>query len=233
MKRKHITLAALTMALGLIAAAPAAGALAATPTSSVTADGVAVSSQGLESASNYTLTVTKGGTTTTTQSLDDGTESVTTSNDSSAASTTRIVQGATPAVTAAPAAAAATAYLYCNKLYLFTKPTNQFSIQHSCGATTSPWGISIDKGLCAVATSDAKEVGMNWTRNGTKQGRQSDHTETCTYHFHGTFNPDKNSDRLTYSDTFTFDVEGDGHATLTVYGDITTSGSKCGSATSC
>ena len=99
------------------------------------------------------------------------------------------------------------AFLICNKAHLFTDGDGTFSFQHACGGTTGPWGYRLSAGLCTIVISDVTESGMAWTRNGTRQGRQSPHVETCRYQFHGNFNPDKDFDLISYSDTFVFRVD--------------------------
>jgi hypothetical protein len=72
---------------------------------------------------------------------------------------------------------------------------------------------------------------MNWTRNGVRQGRQAAHVEPCNYQFHGSYNPGRDGDRITYSDVLTFRVSVNGTpgtATLSIRGDFTLSGSPPG-----
>lgn len=122
--------------------------------------------------------------------------------------------------------------IHCNRLYTFSDGDGTYSIQHACGATSSPWGYKISTGVCAIVASAVTEAGMSWTRNGVAQGKQSPHVEPCDYHFHGTYNPDHDYDHIAYADVFTFLVKGNGHGTLQIHGDFTTVGSPC-SPTSC
>jgi len=64
---------------------------------------------------------------------------------------------------------------------------------------------------------------MIWTRNGNSQPQQSPHTVSKGYVFHGTFNPLKDGDVLSFTDilTFTVDVNGNtGHGNIIVFGNI-------------
>lgn len=132
----------------------------------------------------------------------------------------------------APAARPANAYLYCNQPYTFTDANVSFYIQHACGGTTGPWGIKISSAVCAGASSSVSESGMTWARNGATMASQAPHNQACSYTFHGTFNPDRDGDHISYVDVLRFRVGANGKATLQVYGDFTTTGSSC-SPTSC
>lgn len=123
------------------------------------------------------------------------------------------------------------ATIYCNRLYKFSDGDGTYSIQHGCGATSSPWGYKISSTVCAIVASTVHEAGMSWTRNGVAQGTQAFHDVPCDYQFHGTYNPDRDYDHIAYADVFTFLVKG-GHGTLQIHGDFTTVGSTC-SPTSC
>jgi hypothetical protein len=135
---------------------------------------------------------------------------------------------AAPESTVAPLAAGPSgAFLYCNVLYRFSDADGTFSFQHKCGGTTGPWGYKLSAGLCAITISEVHEPGMEWVRNGKKQGRQHDHNYPCTEQFHGTFNPDHDYDFISYSDSFTFriDVGGQtGSADVTIHGSFTSAG---------
>ena len=113
------------------------------------------------------------------------------------------------------------AFLVCNHAHLFTDSDGTYSIQHACLGTTGPWGYQISTGVCAFTISDVDEHGMAWTRNGTRQGTQAPHVEYCRYQFHGTYNPEHDFDSITYSDTYTFEIEvggNTGSATLVITG---------------
>jgi len=166
-----------------------------------------------QSTFGSTLTLTKNGKTSVTKGMD------------------RVVTAHW--VSKTPHAAGPTgASLHCNTVYNFSDTNNRFTIQHKCGSTTAPWVITLSAALCGIVTSPVFEAGMSWTRNGTVQPKQSNHTQGCLYYFHGTFNPDHDYDHLTYSDTFTFTALGGGRGSLNVYGDFTITGSPC-SPTSC
>jgi hypothetical protein len=127
-------------------------------------------------------------------------------------------------------------FLVCNKTHSFSDADGTFTIQHACGGPTGPWGYRISSGVCAFTISDVHESGMAWTRNGTRQGTQSPHPEEyCRYQFHGTFNPERDFDIISYSDNFTFDIEvggQTGHADLDIRGSFysarCTNPSACG-----
>jgi hypothetical protein len=133
-----------------------------------------------------------------------------------------------PSTTPTPAAAPSGALIHCNKYYSFPDANGTFHIQHACGSSTAPWGYNISPALCAAVVAPVTESGMNWTRNGVAQPRQAPHVVGCTYQFHGTFNPGRDYDRITYSDHFTLPGLGD----LDIYGSFTLLGSPC-SPTSC
>jgi hypothetical protein len=121
------------------------------------------------------------------------------------------------------------AYLYCDHFYSFSDGDGRFTFQHKCGGGTGPWGYQLSVGLCSIVVSDVHEDGMAWHRNGKKQGTQHEHTEFCRYQFHGTFNPDRDYDFISYSDTFTFkvDIGGEvGNADLVISGSFTSAGCK-------
>jgi hypothetical protein len=112
-------------------------------------------------------------------------------------------------------------FLVCNKVHSFSDFDGTYTIQHACRGTTGPWGYKQSPGLCAITISDVYEHGMAWTRNGTRQGTQSPHTEYCGYQFHGNYNPEHDFDTIAYNDTLTFrvDVGGQtGNATLIASG---------------
>jgi hypothetical protein len=112
-------------------------------------------------------------------------------------------------------------FLVCNKVHSFSDSDGTYTIQHACGGTTGPWGYRISAGVCSFTISDVHETGMAWTRNGTRQGTQAQHTEYCGYQFHGTYNPEHDFDSIAYSDDFTFtvDIDGDvGSADLNING---------------
>jgi hypothetical protein len=94
----------------------------------------------------------------------------------------------------------------CDHYYEFSDYSGTFSYQHGCTASTSPWGYRISSALQSIATGSVHEAGLSWTRNGTVQPRQSPHVESVGYLFHGTFNPLRNGDRLTYDDDFSFPI---------------------------
>jgi hypothetical protein len=123
------------------------------------------------------------------------------------------------------------AYLHCNKVYNFSDVNGTYTIQHACGGSTGPWGYRMSAALCGIIAGNVVEAGMSWTRNGVSQPRQAPHTVGCTYIFHGTYNPDRDYDHISYVDSFTFAVKG-GHGSLQIYGDFTTVGNPC-SPTSC
>lgn len=123
------------------------------------------------------------------------------------------------------------ALIHCNKFYSFSDGNGTYTIQHACGGATAPWSFKISSGNCAIATSAVTEAGMSWTRNGVTQPRQSPHVVPCDYLIHGTYNPARDYDRITYSDTMTFRFS-NGTATLNIHGDFTLLGSPC-SPTSC
>jgi hypothetical protein len=126
------------------------------------------------------------------------------------------------------------AFLYCNTFYPFSDHDGTFTFQHNCGGTTGPWGYKISSAVCALAVSDVDETGMSWTRNGMVQGRQAPHAVSCSYQFHGTFNPDNDYDFVTYSDNFSFTIEVDGQtgtADLSITGSFTSAG--CSSKLQC
>lgn len=123
------------------------------------------------------------------------------------------------------------ASLHCNHAYNFIDGDGTYTIQHACGGSTGPWSFRISSAVCGIVVGLVKEAGMAWTRNGVRQGTQATHTQACSYLYHGTYNPDLDYDHITYSDTFTFAVDG-GTGTLRIYGDFTTTGSTC-SPTSC
>lgn len=125
----------------------------------------------------------------------------------------------------APASARpARAVLKCNKIYIFSNTKNSYSIQHRCGATSSPWGLDLSSKLCSIVTSAVHEDGMRWSRDGVERAKQAQHTVGCEYYFHGTYNPDRDGDFISYADTFTFKTVGNGNGTLNVYGSFTTTG---------
>jgi hypothetical protein len=99
-------------------------------------------------------------------------------------------------------------FLVCNKAHSFSDPDGTFTIQHACGGSTGPWGYRISAGVCAFTVSDVDESGMTWMRNGVRQGMQSPHPEEyCRHQFHGTFNPERDFDIISYSDYFAFEIE--------------------------
>lgn len=117
--------------------------------------------------------------------------------------------------------------IHCNNFTYFDDDNGRYTIQHQCGGNTAPWGFKIAASRCAIAVSLVAEEGMNWTRNGLRQGRQASHLEACDYQFHGNYNPARDGDHITYSDVLTFKVNvggTPGTATLNVRGDFTLSG---------
>lgn len=131
-----------------------------------------------------------------------------------------------------PLSAPSNALIHCNKSYSFSDSNGTYTIQHACYGSTAPWGFRIKSTLCAIATSAVSETGMSWTRNGVTQPTQALHPGyPCDYTFHGTYNPARGNDRLTYSDHFTFSIP-NGHADLHIYGSFTVLDSTC-SPTSC
>lgn len=136
---------------------------------------------------------------------------------------------------ASPSTAPSRAIIHCDKRYAFPDSNGTFTIQRGCSSTVAPWGFVIAPHLCAVAISPVNEHGMAWTRNGSTMPRQAPHLIGCTYIFHGTFNPARANDRVTYIDLydFTVNIAGNiGSARLTIHGDYTYSSSPC-SPTSC
>ena len=96
---------------------------------------------------------------------------------------------------------------------------------------SSQGGLTAYPKWCAIATGNVAELGMSWTRNGVTMGRQASHFQLCTYMFHGTFNPDRDYDHITHSDTFQFPVRvagKPGMATFYVTGNFTSAGCKNG-----
>lgn len=130
-----------------------------------------------------------------------------------------------------PHAAPSGALIHCNKFYSFSDSNGTYTIQHACFSATAPWSFKISPSVCAIVTSEVAETGMSWTRNGVTQSRQAPHVEACTYLFHGTYNPAKGLDKITYSDIFSFTVTG-GRGSLTIRGSFTILDSTC-SPTSC
>jgi hypothetical protein len=133
--------------------------------------------------------------------------------------------------------------LYCSHAYSFALSLNlpplpvdigTLSILHNCGATTTNWGWHFSRALCLLALEppDGKnmtEKGLAWTRNGKKQSPQSGHFEGCFYQFHGTFNPDHDNDKITFSDTYTFQLELPGRVyvvNINIYGNFVSLGCK-------
>ncbi len=115
------------------------------------------------------------------------------------------------------------AQLNCNQEYKFTDPDGSFTYQHRCGGSTSPWGFQISPEVRAIIVGPVDEHGIVWELNGTPQGDQASHTVPADYPFHGTFNPLRDGDHITYIDHYTFTVEIDGQtgeADLTVDGQI-------------
>jgi hypothetical protein len=129
----------------------------------------------------------------------------------------------------APAGGPQGASLRCNTLHRLPTPNATWTFQHRCGGSTGPWGISIAPKWCGVAIGAAAEQGMTWTRNGVNQGRQASHFKSCSYQFHGTYNPDRDYDWITFYDTFQIPVRVGGRpgvATLYVVGSFTSYGAR-------
>lgn len=135
-------------------------------------------------------------------------------------------QSAVPDVSATPMSAPSGAKLKCDIGYTFGyNGEGNFSIQHACASSTGPWGFKISSSVCSIVTSSVAEHGMSWTRNGSGQPRQAPHTAPCSYQFHGTYNPDKDNDHITYADQFDFDWD-DGTGYIKITGDFITTGTK-------
>ena len=133
-----------------------------------------------------------------------------------------------PSAQVSPAAAPSGALIHCDNYYSFSDANGTFHIQHACGSSTAPWGYDISPAICSYVVAPVTESGMNWTRNGVTQPRQAPHVVGCTYTSHGTFNPGRDYDKITYSDHFTLPGLGD----LDIHGSFTLLGSPC-SPTSC
>ncbi len=139
------------------------------------------------------------------------------------------------ALASAPEAAPSGAIIHCDKYYSFVDGNGTFHIQRGCASTTAPWAFTIAPYWCSVAVSPVVEHGMSWTRNGVTQPRNSPHTQSCSYLYHGTFNPGRALDKLTYIDLYDFQVViggAHGNARLTISGNFTLASSPC-SPTSC
>ena len=176
--------------------------------------------------SSATLTSTQNATDSPTDTTDDAAAS-------SSASASTATADITPAATASPAQAGPQgARLSCNRLYTYQDGNNTYTIQHKCGGTTAPWGIKISPSLCATAVGSVNEVGMSWTLQGTSKPRQAGHVVSCGYGFHGTYNPVRDNNTVSYADTFTWRMK-NANARLQVYGTFTATGNRCTSPTSC
>lgn len=119
----------------------------------------------------------------------------------------------------AQASSPSNVYIFCSKAYAFADSNGTYNIQHACQTTTAPWGFRIAPSLCAIATSYVTESGMRWTRNGVTQPTQAPHVVACSYVFHGTYNPGRGDDHISYGDGFTFAVKG-GTASLSIHGNF-------------
>lgn len=111
------------------------------------------------------------------------------------------------------------ARLACSRPYRFTDGTGAYTIQHRCGSATAPWGYNIGPALCGVIISLVSEDGMSWARNGRAMPRQAPHHQACTYQWHGTYNPARDNDHISYVDLFRFQIRG-GRGTLQIYGNF-------------
>lgn len=139
-----------------------------------------------------------------------------------------------PQLVTPDAAGPQNALIHCNKAYLYTDQDGTYSIQHACAGTTAPWGYRFSAAFCSIERGNIHESGMTWTRNGVVQGMQAFHDYGCSTvsdQFHGTYNPVRDYDKVTYKDIFTFLIQG-GSGKLTIEGSFQALGSTC-SPTSC
>ena len=97
------------------------------------------------------------------------------------------------------------ANLNCNLSYGWLDSNGYYSLQHSCRSSTAPWGYRLSGPVQKIISGTVSESGMKWTRNGVNMGKQSPHlSRPKNYQFHGTYNPVKKNDKISYTDSFTF-----------------------------
>lgn len=89
-----------------------------------------------------------------------------------------------------------------------------------CGGSTAPWGFKLARKWVAAATTPVTEPGMSWWRNYSTMPKQAGHIVPASYQFHGTYNPARNNDKITYSDSFSFrhNIAGGGQAKISISG---------------
>lgn len=95
--------------------------------------------------------------------------------------------------------------IVCNRLYSFADSNGTYTLQRACGGTTAPWGWKMSAANQATVNGTLNEAGMNWTKNGVRQGNHAAHPAVYPgYQFHGNYNPVKAGDSVTYSDLVTY-----------------------------
>lgn len=111
------------------------------------------------------------------------------------------------------------AYIYCDRVYVFTDQSGTFSLQKRCGEPYAPWGYVLDPYWQARAVSPVTESGLEWWNQstGAKLGQNSPHVAPADYAFHGTMNPVKKGWYVKYRDTFTFRIP-EGTVKITIFG---------------
>lgn len=143
------------------------------------------------------------------------------------ASETDIPEPATPAAPATSGTALRDASGYapikCDKTYNFSDAKGTFTLQRGCKRSTAPWQYRLSPAMRALAGSNiVRERGMSWFRNFVPMGMMRPHIQGAAYIFHGTFNPAKKNDLVSYHDTFSFrhNVSGGGTAVVSISGGL-------------
>jgi hypothetical protein len=126
--------------------------------------------------------------------------------------------------------------LRCNRAYVWGDAQGSFTLQRACGGSTAPWGWSMNPNLRPWIVGEVAEDGMRWSRNGKTMPMMSPHSYPPSAVFHGTFNPARAGDYLTYSDTFRFRhrIASGGNGIIHIYGSFTLTDTRpCGSGGPC
>jgi len=115
------------------------------------------------------------------------------------------------------------AQLQCDRAYLWSDTNGTFSLQRKCGTSKAPWGWRLSAALRPAVVGNLNESGLTWTRNGTAMPSMAGHVVPPDYQFHGTFNPAKAGNSISYSDyvRFRHNIGGGGNATIHLFGSFT------------